>query len=972
MQPPPSGEGPLRPYYSLKPEELKLTGRGNFDPLPFLSDDLALPFLEPDCICHGASAPLGEYPDVTRENYAASLDLALLWDRQGLLRLHSGPAALGDAKEFVRVFNCFKSPGVARMIGDRRGRNYAELPIRGPSSGLPSGVHLLGLMPKLSQQLAICVTDRKDFYTQLRVGPRKAMKNCLFPPLRVADLVGSQALCSLLQEGSGRVRSQGQRRQSLLVPPVDAEGPRLFALFEAIFQGDHLGVEIATCCHRRFLSSYGLLDEARELRADAPFPTHASCIEGLIIDDYFSVSCEEGGASVCGASLSGQCLGKARVAYATSGLLGSAEKDLQEVQLGKVGGVELDSSPFTRSNGLILAGAPRAKRLSLAAVSLVLASSPCTTDCLHLCLMGGWTSVLLYRRPLMAVFARSFGLVKGAEVSSRSPKVVPLPRAIADELVVVSALAPLAVSDLSAQLLPQVFATDSSEEAAAAVQAPCDPDVLRALWLSADRKGGCSRMLSRAEALLKRYDPAFEELGERASEDDSLPGAVASVGRPRALRFHLLEVGTCIGLISESLRGLGWVAGPPLALEASPEYDLRSRHLVAWISHLLESGLLDSLVVRPPVADFSMHRRPVLRSFARPQGATQKSLGLLDNSRAEAAIFLFRHAVLVGVPAVLLQPGSSVMTCLPSWKATLGREGVVQQIWGKRRWVALSFGIDATCGPRCIDDGCPEQSVYASLSGCFDASLRLRFSALAAADLRVEGLETPLANHVALSSSWSVRDVWSWPRAVHINILESSTVYRLLRSIAAETDSVRVVSLLDSNVSRCALSKGRSSSKGLYQVLCRTAALEVGVGLYPAYPFCTTRWMPADGPSRDGSPPPAAPGLDAGWISGDRLIDLQQVPRLRRWASNWVRLFLRLASPSLPLLHRDCRFASFSARAFLCSGMDFDATLGYPGEGPWFPSFRVSSSPLFAMVCFSLETLLTGCAEQRESRSLCP
>ena len=59
-------------------------------------------------------------------------------------------------------------------------------------------------------------------------------------------------------------------------------------------------------------------------------------------------------------------------------------------------------------------------------------------------------------------------------------------------------------------------------------------------------------MLSRAEALLKRYDPAFEELGERASEDDSLPGAVASVGRPRALRFHLLEVGTCIGLISES------------------------------------------------------------------------------------------------------------------------------------------------------------------------------------------------------------------------------------------------------------------------------------------------------------------------------------------------------------------------------------------------------------------------------------
>ena len=391
------------------------------------------------------------------------------------LSLHEGDAALSSEREFVRVFNCYKSPGVARMIGDRRGRNHVELPIGGPSSGLPTGVHLLGLMPKASQRLVVSAADRRDFYTQLRVGHRKALKNCLYPPLKAADLVGTKALAKLSSPSWGHksfLPSSG--RQSPLVSPHDPEGPRYFVLFEAIFQGDHLGVEIATCCHRRYLSSCGLLQEACELRADAPFPLFTSCIEGLIIDDYFSISYEPAGLPVTsGSSASGRKLLQARAADQEAGLFGSTEKDVCKASVAKVGGAELDSSDFARSLGLTLAGAPRSKRLSLAAVSLVLCSSAFTTDSLHLCLMGGWTSILLYRRPLMSVFARAFSLVEGASVTAGSPKVIALPRAVADELVVVSALAPLACSDLRAPLLPSVFATDSSEEAAAAVQAPC-------------------------------------------------------------------------------------------------------------------------------------------------------------------------------------------------------------------------------------------------------------------------------------------------------------------------------------------------------------------------------------------------------------------------------------------------------------------------------------------------------------------
>ena len=166
-------------------------------------------------------------------------------------------------------------------------------------------------------------------------------------------------------------------------------------------------------------------------------------------------------------------------------------------------------------------------------------------------------------------------------------------------------------------------------------------------------------------------------------------------------------------------------------------------------------------------------------------------------------------------------------------------------------------------------------------------------------------------------------------------------MYRLLKSLALEHDSVRVVSLLDSNVSRCALSKGRSSARGLRQVCCRTAAQEVAFGLYPAFPCCPTRLMPADGPFRGSDPPLPVPCLGPGWTCGSRLLDLQRMPRLRRWASNWVRLFFRLASPSSAVLCPDRRFSTFASRTSVHSGMDFDATLGFPGEGPfpWF--FRV-------------------------------
>ena len=69
-----------------------------------------------------------------------------------------------------------------------------------------------------------------------------------------------------------------------------AEAPqKLFVRFRSVLQGDHAGVDVATCSHAALLSSYGLLRENCRLRSSKPLESREHC-EGLCVDDYFALS----------------------------------------------------------------------------------------------------------------------------------------------------------------------------------------------------------------------------------------------------------------------------------------------------------------------------------------------------------------------------------------------------------------------------------------------------------------------------------------------------------------------------------------------------------------------------------------------------------------------------------------------------------------------------------------------------------
>ena len=55
-------------------------------------------------------------------------------------------------------------------------------------------------------------------------------------------------------------------------------------------------------------------------------------------------------------------------------------------------------------------GAPATKRYAIAWIIFQLCALPYTTDVLHVCLLGGWVSLLTFRRPLMSILGASFRL----------------------------------------------------------------------------------------------------------------------------------------------------------------------------------------------------------------------------------------------------------------------------------------------------------------------------------------------------------------------------------------------------------------------------------------------------------------------------------------------------------------------------------------------------------------------------------
>eukprot|EP00435_Cladocopium_sp_Y103_P051633 s1074_g16.t1 len=901
----------LRPYRPLDAERLKISGGAAWDPQPYLSDDLHLAYVEPNSLIWTNQPPDSDFPDLTKEKYSAVVGLVKLWDARGLLTLREVAPSYSWKSGAMRFFNNFKNQSCDRMIGDRRLRNWREARLPGVSRALPTAAQLavIEICPQV-ERLSICISDRRDFYHQFKVSSSRASSNGLWPLITPEeDLASTTAYAEFLQRRSQKESYVRERHGDGF-----AEEPRnhhrhseenpggcLQACFASLPQGDHLGVEFATDSHRNLLKQYGLLTETEELRSDRVFRGFKR-LQGLVIDDFYAVSVttdplqfsqhQSEDLKKTGATASVRCFEQAQVAYEQQGLLGSSDKDVVDSCFAKVTGGELDSRQSTRKLGLTLLSSPATKRLALAFISLELSSLTCSTDALHSCLLGGWTHALLYRRPFMSLLNKAYKLVTTSELTQGEANLIPLPRDVAEEFVMLSVLCPLMSTNLAAIIDDQIYATDSSDKIGAYCNRPAPQQLVRALWRTGRKRGGYARMLTREEALIRKLDSQKQEHEFILSQE--LPQEwVDPPDRPIAFRYHFVEVCGGAGKISKFIAESGWTVGPVLDLDTSPHYDLAGLELLRWIYFMLEKGRLDSLMLEPPCTTFSPAQHPASRSYSQPRGFDPTNpKTLLGTTLALRSLACLKLAADISVPGLLETPRRSKMRKLQEWLWLLS-SGAASEVFSdscmfgsqhQKGFTFLVTNLDTEGLSRRCDwshQHIPIQGQYTKASAvyvdglarqiatCFDRSLRRQKNQAQLHNPRVHGLESPLINDVLLSGSWQTISSWIWRKPAHINVFETNVVCRLLKHLAICKPHCRSAIVMDSNVGLSALVKGRSPSQGLRSCTRRAGATCIAGDLYPSYHFGPTRRAESRG---DGILPVGRPVLGTTQQQRDKLL----------------------------------------------------------------------------------------------------
>ncbi len=946
----------LEPYRNLDATRLKIVGDAHWDPTPYLSDDLVMAFRNPDALLfqRSDSAVVPKITDAIPEVVA----LAKLWDSRGLLVVHEHDIPSLYPEEQVRVFNCYKDVASDRQIGDRRGRNAWERRVAGPSKVLPAGCDLCEFdFDPSTHRISLSITDRRDFYHQFRVPFVRSLSNTLGPAIPREMLISTRAYDDWLSRRSvskDRITLGDQLNLAGRFPkPQKALPSHLFVAFGSILQGDHGGVEFACDSHQNLLQSVGLLHSASKVSGNCPFKG-IDFMDGLVIDDYFALSAFPKSSQSPSPDVG--AFDKAQAVYSQHSLLGSPSKDIRGSQHEKIIGASVNSSPRAFEYGICPLGSPGPKRYALSWISMQVCSLSHTTDVLHLCLLGGWVSCLGFRRPMMSILNASFQLVNASEVEPDKPRLLPLPRSVAGELLLLALLFPLAASDLCAPFHSEVFSTDASITTGAICSAPVSVDFARVLWRTSRSKGAYHRLLTPTEALSKNLG-VLEELPDHLH---------FSPDRPLAFHYDFIEIFSGAGVVTEKVAALGYVVGPPVDLSLSAEYDMSFPHVLSWLSFMVSSGCLLSFIVEPPCTTFSIVRRPALRSRLCPFGFEPHELQTENgNLLASRAIQLMHVGYINQTTGLLETPFSSLLKHLPSFRDLEKEEGVEQCrtdscMFGSIHKKSFRFlAVHADLQPlRVTCDSShshvPVQGAYTKKSATYTPLLAARLAEVLSHgidskkaflrgldSLKVKGLESQLVNAVVNRASWKVDAAWDFKKLSHINILEFSVLERLAKKLAKCGQNGRFTCMVDSHVVAAASAKGRTSSVGLAPVLRRFCALSVACGLYFSVPYVPTRLNVADDPTR--SVPLRAPSgcLDVFDWSSDDLYALASLPKLRRWSSNWARLVISILGSSVLLIsdravfrHRFPICGCLAARPPPSSCLDFDSTLGFPGEGP--------------------------------------
>ena len=789
--------------------------------------------------------------------------------------------------------------------------NSRSLPVSESTKSLAHGSLLCGIFLPKCQQLVIGCDDLEDFYHCYMVSNQHASRNHIHGVFDASDFRGWNCW------------------------RPELEGIRVVGCFRTLAMGTSFAVEVAQHSHTNLSHRAGCLSPKEQVRYRAPLP-RGPVYQLLCIDDYAVIAAVPLSMNLNKVTTAPSdrpdlgLLEKASAAYEDAHLRTSKKKSVRNSSRSVVLGCELDGL-----RGSVQA--PCLRVLALCRITLMLLQVGCSTRHLLESILGSWIFVLLFRRPLFALLSNVFN--EGRDLPEH--QVFVLSTGAKQELMLLILFAPFSKTNIRAEPLDTVYASDASLEGAGICSAHVGASAVLELCRISEQKGFYTRI---DDSTLGQVQ---SRLGNAIYQDPP------SIPLPEGFLWDFIEIFRGRGCLSAAHERAGFRVHDGIDNIIDPENDILFNSTMLYLVGLVARRVVRVWHFAPICTTFGTLRRPRLRSKHQlfgfnPESADTRKGNLFAVRTALLLNLCLRYGLLCSVE----QPASSVMYRLWMFQELL-------QHMFSIKFPFCSFGTPFQKGSWWLSNN-PEMTKLASVCQCGykgkhfavrgtftqdrleEFKRRCRPNCFAVFDREPVlhepvarfsgGYPRPLCDRVAMLNLFHVENsvddfscniqrpissppMWigefgkclKWKKVLqfrfrkrnHINIDENLAFRSLLKHLAKSRPGSRFCTFLDSRVVIGSSAKGRSSSQQLNFYMSTALPYLVGGDLYPHYLHIGTKENPADDLSRFAplrNPDRALPT----WLfelqqgNFDRFELIQSADSLLWPFSGWARLGLLL------------------------------------------------------------------------------
>ena len=459
---------------------------------------------------------------------------------------------------------------------------------------------------------------------------------------------------------------------------------QVYICLATLAMGDTLAVEIAQQSHLQVLRQLaGAMRPPECLQYRQPVP-RGPFYELLTIDDHIGLQkVRQDGRWFPGCDRDTAVFEASNAAYKHVGLTAHPGKMRRRESHAVLLGAEIDGD-----RGRVSAPRERVALLSFI-TCIVIAKGSIARDLLQ-GLVGCWTHVILFRRP---VFALLDAVYHEGEHLPRDVVFAISPQC-SNELLLLCILAPLIQTDMRTSFAPELFMMDASPYGGGICRSQFAASGVEELWRHTEQRGyytklqqGSNKVLhelgfEHAEMFGSPLDAGaqqtrFNRLGAeplKLREFENSGRWVDRVLRDETVAFDCIELFSGQGNWSQQHAALGFRVHPGIERTATGVAygDLSDNGTFRRLAKLAYNGSVRDWHAGPPCWSFGTLRRPRLRSKTDPAGFDPSDPKTAEQtSLAVRTAFLLTVAVLAGCFISCEQPGGSVMFRLHAYRVLL-------------------------------------------------------------------------------------------------------------------------------------------------------------------------------------------------------------------------------------------------------------------------------------------------------------